>query len=80
MATNFHDEQGLHWTVTTPDVPGSAGPSHTTLVFTSESGECRTGEAWLPEGATLDNVDARIWCAFLRYSDVTAGTTESTAP
>jgi hypothetical protein len=58
--------------VTTPQTFGFEGPSHTTLVFTSDSGERRTSEAWLPEGAAWEDIEDRIWCAFLRYSDSSA--------
>ena len=76
MPIDFHDDDGLRWSVATPDAR-SDGPSHATLVFVSESGERRTSEAWLPTGATLEDVEERTWCAFLRYSHVTAVDAES---
>ena len=72
MQINFHDEQGLGWTVTTPEVSGPGGPSCTTLLFTSQSGERRTSEAWHSADVTWNGVEERTWCAFLRYSDVAA--------
>jgi hypothetical protein len=77
MPMDFRDERGLRWTVWSGGAVERDGPSHSTLIFTSESGERRTSEAWLPQGASWDGVEERTWCALLRYSDVTDGQYES---
>jgi hypothetical protein len=69
MAIAFQDEFGVHWTVAPQAAPRPDEPSNTTLIFTSESGECRRCDACLPEGGTWEEVDERIWSALLRYSD-----------
>lgn len=69
MTMDFRDEQGLRWTVQPRSAIERDGPSHTRLIFTSESGEHRMSEAWLPAGASWDAVEERTWCALLRYSD-----------
>ena len=66
----FEDEDGVRWTVT-PRRASRSGtdPAETTLVFTSESGQRRTCEACLPEGASWDDVDERVWWTLLRHAE-----------
>jgi hypothetical protein len=70
MQIAFDDEDGVRWNVTPRRAPPSEEPANTTLVFTSETGERRTYTTCLPEGATWDDVEERVWCALLRYADV----------
>jgi hypothetical protein len=69
MPVDFQDESGARWTVDANAAPRSEEPGKTTLVFTSQSGECRICDAALPEGATWDDVDERIWRTLLRYAE-----------
>jgi hypothetical protein len=71
MQIAFADEDGIRWTVTPRSATPSEESGNTTLVFTSESGERRTCTACLPHGGTWDDVEERVWCALLRYADVT---------
>ena len=68
MPIAFHDEFGACWTVAPQPALRADEPSHTTLVFTGESGERRISDACLPEGSTWEDVEERVWAALLRYS------------
>ncbi len=69
MPIDFQDESGARWTVETLAASPAGEPGRTTLVFTSPSGERRICDACLPEGATWEEVDDRIWRTLLRYAE-----------
>jgi hypothetical protein len=69
MPITFRDEKAVCWTVASHSSPRSDEPGHTTLVFTSEGGEQRTCDGWLPPNGVWEDVEERAWRALLRHAE-----------
>jgi hypothetical protein len=65
----FWDDVGVRWTVVARRVPRTGQPDDEVLIFTSESGERRSCDGCLPEGAAWENVQERAWRTLLRHSE-----------